>query len=271
MQKLGMVLLCFFLTIYVKSQKAVNLDVVNSQYIYLLTSQRDSLDVENRGEEYFVLQIGKEKSQFMSLNSYKRDSITAALIANKSSVSNLNLGNIPKTDFAFRIIKDRGRNKIDFYDKIIRADFSYEETPAFKWMITDEKKKIGDLKCQAAQLDYAGRHYKAWFTNDIPVSDGPYKFYGLPGLIVEMEDSKNHYKFELLSYKNLADEKPLWISEGKLNGKKVSKADFYRALKNSQDNIIQEISKSGFSLNPNAENLVREKLKKRNNPIELIP
>ncbi|MGN7865181.1 GLPGLI family protein [Chryseobacterium sp. 22458] len=271
MQKLGIIFLSLLLFSYASGQKAVNLDVVKSQYVYLLTSQRDSLDKENIGQEYFILQRGKQKSQFMSLNSYKRDSITTDLINNRSSVANLNLGNIPKTDFAFRIVKDQSKNTIEFYDKIIRADFLYEESPGFKWMITDQKKKIGDLNCQAALLKYGGRNYKAWFTNDIPVSDGPYKFYGLPGLIVEMEDDKKHYKFELISYKNLADEKPLWISERRLGGKKIAKADYYKALKNSQDNIILEMSKSGFNLSSDAENQVKEKLKKRNNPIELVP
>lgn len=271
MRKLGMMFLSLLLGYYVSGQKAITLDVVKSQYVYLLTSQRDSLDSENKGQEYFILQRGKEKSQFMSLNSYKRDSITTDLVNNKSSISTLNLGNIPKTDFAFRIVKDQNKNAIEFYDKIIRVDFSYEENPGFKWVITDEKKKIGNLKCQAALLKYAGRNYKAWFTNDIPISDGPYKFYGLPGLIVEMEDDRRHYKFELVSYKNLADEKPLWISERRLGGKKITKAEYYKALKNSQDNIVLEMSKSGFSLNPDAENQVKEKLKKRNNPIELAP
>ncbi|MGG7439317.1 GLPGLI family protein [Chryseobacterium arthrosphaerae] len=271
MQKLGIIFLSLLLGVYVSGQKAVNLDVVKSQYVYLLTSQRDSLDKENIGQEYFILQRGKQKSQFMSLNSYKRDSITTDLINNRSSVANLNLGNIPKTDFAFRIIKDQSKNTVEFYDKIIRADFLYEESPGFKWRITDQKKKMGNLNCQAALLTYAGRNYKAWFTNDIPVSDGPYKFYGLPGLIVEMEDDKKHYKFELISYKNLADEKPLWISERRLGGKKIAKAEYYKALKNSQDNIILEMSKSGFNLSSDAENQVKEKLKKRNNPIELVP
>ncbi|WP_276875737.1 GLPGLI family protein [Chryseobacterium joostei] len=252
-------------------QKNVDIDVVKSQYVYLLTNQRDSLDVENKSEEYFILQRGKEKSQFMSLNSYKRDSVAVGLVNNSVRTSTLDLTNIPKTNFTYRIIKDPVKNKIDYYDKIIRMDFSYEENPGFNWKITSEKKNIGTLKCQAAILKYAGRNYKAWFTNDIPVSDGPYKFYGLPGLIVEMEDDKKHYKFELLSYKNFADEKPLWISEKRMNGKKVPKADFYKGLKNSQENLVQEMAKSGFKLDAGAESLVKDKLKKRNNPIELIP
>lgn len=269
---IGTVLLFFFMTFNMYGQKAVDLDHVESRYVYLLTHQKDSLDKADIGEEYFILERGKDRSQFMSLNSYKRDSVMAEMTKGSNPhISKLDLTNIPKTNFTYRIIKDPVKKQVLFYDKIIRNDFVYEENPDFKWKITEEKKNIGNLKCQAALLSYAGRDYKAWFTNDIPVSDGPYKFYGLPGLIVEMEDSVKQYRFELLSYKNLAEKPVLWISEKRSNGKKVSKADFYKAFKNSQENLMSEISKSGFTLAPSAEARVKEKIKKRNNPIELKP
>lgn len=271
-KSIGAVVLFFFMAVNLYGQKTVDLDQVESRYIYLLTHQKDSLDKANMGEEYFILEHSKEKSQFMSLNSYKRDSVTAEMTNGLNTrISMLDLTAIPKTNFTYRIIKDPAKKQVLFYDKIIRNDFVYEEHPEFKWKITEEKKSIGNLKCQAALLSYAGREYKAWFTNDIPVSDGPYKFYGLPGLIVEMEDSGKQYKFELLSYKNLADKPALWISEKRSNGKKVSKAEYYKALKNSQENLVSEISKSGFTLDPSAEAKVKEKIKKRNNPIELKP
>ncbi len=269
---IGAVLLFFFIACNIYGQKAVDLGHVESRYVYLLTHQKDSLDKANIGEEYFILERGKDRSQFMSLNSYKRDSVTAEITNGLNTrISKLDLTSIPKTNFTYRIIKDPAKKQVLFYDRIIRNDFVYEESPEFKWKITEEKKNIGNLKCQAALLSYGGRDYKAWFTNDIPVSDGPYKFYGLPGLIVEMEDSGKQYRFELLSYKNLADQPAMWISEKRSNGRKVSKADFYKALKNSQENLVSEISKSGFTLDPSAEAKVKEKMKKRNNPIELKP
>ncbi|MFY1045776.1 GLPGLI family protein [Chryseobacterium sp. GP-SGM7] len=39
--------------------------------------------------------------------------------------------------------------------------------------------------------------YNAWFTNEIPISEGPYKFSGLPGLIVKIEDTKKQHIWEL--------------------------------------------------------------------------
>lgn len=43
---------------------------------------------------------------------------------------------------------------------------------------------------------FRGRSYVAWFTMDIPIENGPWKFAGLPGLILKVYDDKKLYDFE---------------------------------------------------------------------------
>ncbi|MEJ5993687.1 GLPGLI family protein [Pedobacter sp. Du54] len=52
-------------------------------------------------------------------------------------------------------------------------------------------KKIGDLICKKAVGEFRGRTYEVWFSEEIPVSFGPWKLWGLPGLIVEVRDFYN--------------------------------------------------------------------------------
>lgn len=44
-----------------------------------------------------------------------------------------------------------------------------------------------NYECLLAESDYHGRRWKAWFTPEIPMQYGPWKFHGLPGLILKAE------------------------------------------------------------------------------------
>ena len=50
--------------------------------------------------------------------------------------------------------------------------------------ILDEFKTILNYKCQRATVNFGERVFDVWFTPDIPISDGPWKIQGLPGLVI---------------------------------------------------------------------------------------
>ena len=85
------------------------------------------------------------------------------------------------------------------------------------WKILPETTKIEEYKVQKATLDFGGRKWIAWFTKEIPFQDGPYKFHGLPGLIVKIEDSDKNYSWELAGVKKLDEFTELSFTE-KLSG-----------------------------------------------------
>jgi len=64
-----------------------------------------------------------------------------------------------------------------------------------KWQITDKKKTILGYECRKATGTFRGREYTAWFATSIPVPYGPWKLYGLPGLILEAYDKKKMVHF----------------------------------------------------------------------------
>lgn len=71
-----------------------------------------------------------------------------------------------------------------------------------EWTIKDEMTTIGKFKCKKAIGDFRGRTYIAWFTEEIALPYGPFKLCGLPGLILEAEDSKKMFlaKMKLIEY-----------------------------------------------------------------------
>ena len=77
--------------------------------------------------------------------------------------------------------------------------FLYDEPLSLMdWKMSFETKEILGYQCFKAECDFRGRHWTAWFTMQIPVQDGPWKFSGLPGLILQMEESREHYAFRCI-------------------------------------------------------------------------
>lgn len=96
------------------------------------------------------------------------------------------------------VYKDFENKKLLLADNIIYKKYLIEDTLSnFKWEITNEHQKILKYSCTKATTNFRGRAYIAWFTDDIPIQNGPWKFCGLPGLIVKINDTENRYTFEL--------------------------------------------------------------------------
>jgi GLPGLI family protein len=55
------------------------------------------------------------------------------------------------------------------------------------WKITGNSRIVLGYNCQEAILKDTANVTKAWFTGSIPVSAGPAGFYGLPGLILQID------------------------------------------------------------------------------------
>lgn len=74
-----------------------------------------------------------------------------------------------------------------------------EPTGMQKWTVGTETQLILGHKCQKATCNWRGRNFVAWFASDIPVRLGPWKFNGLPGLILKVYDTENLYVYEAVS------------------------------------------------------------------------
>lgn len=72
-----------------------------------------------------------------------------------------------------------------------------EETiPKLNWEVKNETKSLLNVKVQKAIVSFRGRDYEAWFAPSIRIPDGPYKFNGLPGLILQIGSKDGKFKFE---------------------------------------------------------------------------
>lgn len=155
--------------------------------------------------DYKMLQIGDSLCKFFSISAEryqnKKDSLFA-LGYTANQVMTL-LANEERSKDNHVIIKGYpDRNHLTFLG-MIGKNFSYQErSDSPKWEIVSEYKDILGYKCQKAKAAYKGRNWIAWFAQEIPLSSGPWKLYGLPGLILMAEDEKQEFVYTCIGLTN---------------------------------------------------------------------
>jgi GLPGLI family protein len=130
-----------------------------------------------------------------------------------------------------------------------------DELEPYRWKITNEKKKIGDYTVIKAEfldineqttisLDNSEQKTEtimdttlitAWYTPEIPVSQGPANTWGLPGLILELKDGNLSY---LCTKVELNPAEPVMIVKP-AKGKQVTREE----AENIRDEKLQEMMK----------------------------
>lgn len=124
------------------------------------------------------------------LNSIESDENVKLESENKINF-NFNFGFERPTRFEVYINRKNGEilnQRSYFKDSKTTPCVVREEVGLFEWKIENETKKIGSFIAHKAKTNFRGRNYEAWFTPQIPLSLGPWKFHGLPGLILEIQD-----------------------------------------------------------------------------------
>lgn len=94
----------------------------------------------------------------------------------------------PVKDIYTYIYNDNEKSELTHYGKWGTEKRYYKEPiEEINWEIGDSTINILGYECLKAEADYHGRHWIAWFTSEIPVSFGPWKLRGLPGLILKAD------------------------------------------------------------------------------------
>lgn len=174
-----------------------------TRFIYQVTMKPNSADKSDVKTENAYLDISQNKSVFVAENRVKRDSLFTRMRTTQS-FDRTQMQNL-RSNIQYTVEKDAAEQNVTFKERIGRDLYTYVEDRPMNWKIINETTKIGDYTAQKAETDFGGRKWIAWFTTDLPFQDGPYKFSGLPGLIVKVEDADGDYSFDLKESKKLAE------------------------------------------------------------------
>ncbi len=151
----------------------------------------------------------------------------------KDKLGHLNYKNFSKRKMITREIPPISARSTEFY--IIE-----EPLPDLDWKILEGKKQIGQFFCRQATVSFRGRDYEAWFTLDIPVSTGPWKFWGLPGLILEIKSLDQRIAFKVRYVKIPYDIDPIYFPKTPKREKQLSLNEYIQEVKRKKQIIYYE-------------------------------
>ncbi|MCJ8152907.1 GLPGLI family protein [Chryseobacterium sp. SSA4.19] len=189
-----------------------------NRFFYELTfkPKKDSAKVE---KVMAALDIVKDRSVYRDYTAVGQDSIIKVQVEamQKSGVFKDLSKSFKMPKFSEKIVKYYPDMKLQYIERIASGftpmNIGYNETIKFDWKISNEKAKIGTYNAQKATTEFGGKKWTAWFSTDLPFQDGPYKFSGLPGLIVKIEDEGKNYSWVLQGNRKVPNWEELTYAE----------------------------------------------------------
>lgn len=205
-------------------QTTIDYSVLSVNYHYKYMNDTVKKSYRN---DLFALEIGLKSSRFYSLYAKRIDSITyvqlhsdAERIQNKSWMSRDQYANY------FDILMNYpAKNILLYIFQVCETSYRYyEEIPKMDWQVQEGTKKILGYECKTATTEFRGNRFTVWYAPALEYSLGPWKFNGLPGLVLEVYDDRRFFHFLAKSIDS--EKKPIYTY--KHNYKEVSRKEILK-------------------------------------------
>lgn len=199
-------LIVFIFVICFSTANAQQIEIIEPSMLEVRYTKRTVTDTLQRQKDYreerdMVLRIGQHVSTFFSYRYQYMDSLCvyAPDLYFQIPAEQRNINASREKEIVF---KNWPVNKVTVYNHFGLSHHTYsEDLEKPEWEICDSTEVILGFICQMATAKYRGRKWYAFFTPEIPISDGPWKLCGLPGLILKAFDEKQDYIFAATSMK----------------------------------------------------------------------
>lgn len=186
LQSIILLVSIFFNVIVLKAQNSV--ENIRVEYELILNT-----DVPMTKKGVLILNNKINKSVFFEINDKKENEI----IEKDGDIKVIIHDKNKKFNYS-----DYNNNKLVSTESVVYDEFNVTESiPVLKWKLIDSTKTIGNFECKLATTSFRGRNYSAWYTEKYPLKFGPWKFNGLPGLVVNIYDDTKRYSWIMNSIK----------------------------------------------------------------------
>jgi len=235
MKKVGLFLLLlvsgfyFSQQIHVKYLRVLSSFTTSHEDLYLKNNQtisiQDSIITQNKLTDSWTMAVNLDNGRKTPKQYYVSD-----------------LNNEPERNFFFTANVDS--KDFFIYDKVPKPNWKIDET---------QTKNIAGYKCFKAIGNFRGSNVVAYFTKDLPYSAGPFKFYGLPGLILDIRVENKDYEIWKAESVVVDDKTEIAYKPKFLNKEKISLKEYVEAKEAHMNKIFAKVTdnlpKTNFKVN----------------------
>lgn len=205
--------------------------------VYRITYQAKTIDdttkVSKNGryeyaEDMMRLDIGRHTNRFYNYTEEYADSLLRAQL--KSS-STLRGNSAVHATISWEVYQNYPEGQTTYLDRVWTNRYRItEQTELPQWhIVADSTARILGYNCTLATTHYRGRTWKVWYTEDIPLSYGPWKLCGLPGLVLRAADASRQFVFEAVGLQQMDGSQPIVLKKSYAKYELVSQKEFDKA------------------------------------------
>ena len=233
MKNLSVIIIFAFLVFPAVAQDGTDQATIRCYYHFFQKEKAGDKEITFR--DTLTLDIGSQMSRYYDERKQQRDADFSAIFANfnpntiksitvlkdrEPDLFDQSLGDTYKNNaydgVSEQIYKDRRNGNIIMLNTVGFEKYKgTDPVGTLNWTIESDTAVFLDYPCQKASLQFRGRKYEAWFASQIPINDGPWKFFGLPGLILKVKDTNGMFDIECIGLENMDTPYTIEIPEHK--------------------------------------------------------
>lgn len=163
----------------------------------------------------YIFRCGRNVSQYFSQPALQSDKMLANDDPALFIIANERIKALGTPEYAKKYPLSTGDNDIIYcyhkdgifktYARVFGTHYLITENITIpEWTLCEDTTSILGMECKKATTNFRGRYWEVWYTEEIPISQGPWKLCGLPGMILKA----NSPKFMLIEAISIKNKKP---------------------------------------------------------------
>ena len=153
-------------------------------------------DSKNFCEDEKILEVCNNQSRFYAVWQDKRQLIIDSIAAGGGDQSGIWQVAYPVPYSSYSVYKNYPlRGQLTYHDKSPQPFIYHEPLEEPVWIYLPGDTTIRDYPCKKAITHFNGRQWSVWYTQEIPINEGPWKLWGLPGLILRATEDQGIFSF----------------------------------------------------------------------------